>query len=704
MASRQESEPGRFFRWVVGSIRERTLVPVRRALVRRRSVQAIAAACLAVGVVVVSHAINERFRGANGDAPVAIAAFIVAYLLVGWLIDHTSKKRLFPRLKGRIPWLAGQWLRIREKHPARAESIATVIFTVLLGGVLRAINVRIPSEGGDVILAAAALVVSYLFVSQVTNLMVGTLVRKVYSIGAAAQGDARATILAFVDRHLARLDIEITDILSEAGAALDVEDVQFWTEQCFAFGRGRYDGTDSHLPSDFVRLYPNYLAAHGAMLDDFPQSDDKQNCRILVGPHGAFRDDFIDRYEEGYEEFLEWHDGKKVRLLHLEREQADRLREHVSDDKHPLPTADIAVWYAQYALLFHEEPDSAGAKVRLWMVFPGHPWYSQCERLIDEMLHGEVRENERQQSTALPLGEAVPEIFQRELCRQWERFVDPEKRMEKLGPFFEKVLNRDRNGAILDAAAGIGSDALWLADHGFNVTLNEIEPVYRDIIEARFAGRDLRLYGADWRELYGPVGRWFTAVTVLGNSICLLMAPDQQTRALRQFYEVLYPGGHLIIDERNFEHFTAPNVAARIEQNPIRNFPYRGSIMYCGEEVKGCPKSISANDVVFRYYIDDDKFHKRMMAAQELNPSLRRELDDREIGALHLYPFSQGELGSLLEEVGFVDVTVYRDLEWSDPHEFDENGKWFDEGADFFTYVARKPHEEKPPQTQNRHQ
>jgi SAM-dependent methyltransferase len=690
MAEGQESEPRRFFRWVTAGICERVLKPVRRGIARPRSIQVILAAALAIGVVVLSHAINERFRGANGDAPVAIVAFFVSYPFVGWVLSRVSKQRVFARLKRLVPLLASQWLRIREKHPARAESFATLAFTVLLGSFLRAIDVKVPGGSGDFILAVVALVISYLFVSQVTNLMVGTLVRKVHSIGAAAQGDARATILSFVDRHLARLDSEITDILSESGAALDVEDVKFWTEQCFAFGHGRYDGTDSHLPSEFVRLYPNYLAAHGTMLKSFPQPEEKPNYRILIGPHGAFRDDFIDRYDEGYRDFLEWHDHRNVKLLHLEQEQADKLRQGVSDPAHPLPTADLAVWYGQYALLFREEPDSKDAKVRLWMVFPGHPWYSQCERLVDEMLHGELRDNERQQSTALPLGEAVPEIFQRELCSEWERFVEPSKRMEKLAPFFEQVLSQDRDGAILDAAAGIGSDALWLTNQGFNVTLNEIEPVYREIIEERFIGRDLRLYGADWRELYGPVGRWFTAVTVLGNSICLLMATDQQRRALRQFYEVLHPDGHLIIDERNFEHFTAPDVAARIEQNPIRNFPYRGDIMYCGDNVKGCPKSIAANDVVFRYYRNDPAFYRRILTARELDQDLRRELDDREIGVLHLYPFRQGELGALLKSVGFVDITVYRDLEWTDPYKF-EDDEWFDDGADFFTYVARKP-------------
>ena len=652
---------------------------------RRRTVQLLISAGLAVGIVALSHAVDVRIHGQDGDATVAIVAFLFGFPLVGWLMTRAQTARLIPRF-------ASFWLRVREKNPTRAEGIATIFFTAMIAGVVEATGVTVPGPAGDLILAAAAFIVAYLFVAQITSLMVGTLVRKVHSIGAAAQGEARGTILAFVDRRLERLDHEIASILSD-GAALDIEDVEFWTEDCFALGHGRYDGTDSHLPSEFVKLYPNYLDAHQKMLEGSPPPADRPNHRILIGPHTDFRDDFIDRYNQGYKTFLDGH-GNHVRLLHIERADAEKLLAYVAGEETPLPTLDFGIWYGQYALLFREESKAQGSKVTLWMVFPGNPWYRQCEGLIHAMLHGEETSNGNPATVATRLEEAVPEIFQRELCRRWEDFVNPEMRMKKLGPFFEHVLGDERSGSILDAAAGIGSDGVWLAEHGFNVTLNEIEPVYVELIEKRLQKADisLRLFSVDWRKLFGEMGRWFTAVTVLGNSLCLLLSPEQQERAIRAFYDVLLPGGWLLIDERNYEHFTKPDVASRIEQNPVRNFPYRGDVMYCGTKVRGCPKRISEGDVVFRYYRDDMAFHNKMMSARTLDATLREELDSREIGLLHLYPFRKGDLGRLLLECQFEDIVVYRDLDWTNPRPFDLEGDgWFDESADFFTYLARKP-------------
>ncbi len=681
------SEPARFARWLWFGLRQRVVAPVARGIMRRRTAQVVLAAAFAIGVVALSHAFNVRVHGQNGDAAVAIPAFVIGLPLVGWLVGRAQSGRV-------VPGFASFWLRIREKNPTRAEGIATIFFTVAIGGILKAAKVSVPGAAGDLVLAGAAFIVAYLFVAQITNLMVGALVRQVYSIGAVAQGEARGTILAFVDRRLGRLDSEIAAILSDVGAALDVEDVEFWTEECFALGRGRYDGTDSHLPSQFVKLYPNYLDAHDKMLKEYAPPPNDPNHRILIGPATTFRDDFIDRYNEGYKSFLDGH-NENVRLLHIERGDADRLLSYVVENSETrLPTLDFGIWYGQYALLFREEAGSKGSKVRLWMVFPGHPWYRQCERLMHVMLNTDEQQNGRPPVVATPLEEAVPEIFQRELCRRWEDFVNPGLRMQKLGPFFENVLGEERNGGILDAAAGIGSDGVWLAEHGFNVTLNEIEPVYVELITQRLeqAGISLPVFSVDWRKLYSEMGRWFTAVTVLGNSLCLLLTSDQQERAIRSFFDVLLPGGMLLIDERNYEHFTKPDVAAQIAENPVRNFPYRGDVMYCGTRVRGCPKSINERDVVFRYYQDDRAFHDRMMSVRTLDSGLRQELDKREIGILHLYPFKQGELGRLLLDCGFEDIMVYRDLDWENPQPFDPDGdSWFDESADFFTYLARKP-------------
>lgn len=112
--------------------------------------------------------------------------------------------------------------------------------------------------------------------------------------------------------------------------------------------------------------------------------------------------------------------------------------------------------------------------------------------------------------------------------------------------------------------------------------------------------------------------------------------------------------------------------------------------MYCGTAVKGCPVKMSKTDVVFRYYQNDEAFSSSMMSTDELSEQQRKALDDREIGKLHLYPFDRGELGKLLVDCGFQDITVYRDLDWEKPYSF-AGGEWFDEETDFFVYVATKP-------------
>jgi SAM-dependent methyltransferase len=646
-------------------------------------VRLLLAAVVAVGLAVLSHLVDLRVRGANGDLVVVLPAFLAVYLLLG--------RYSFARPRNQLERLASRWLQLRQWNPAAVDGAATVCCAVLLVGCMHAGGLQPHGVGGEAMIAISASLIAYLLISQINSLMVGTLVRKVHSIGSVAHGAARPTILSFVDRHLERLDDQLKAILSREGALLDVEDVKFWTEQCFAFGEGRYDGTDSHVPSDFIRLYPSYLKAHGAMLDSHPNAP--QNTRILIGPHRHFRDDYIERYELGYSDFLDWHYDKEVSLLHLERERAEQLRKELGKeerDRTPLPTVDLGVWHGQYAVLFREEVKNSVSRIRLWMVFPGDDWYTQCETLVQRIKKGKT--NGKEYPPAETLATAVPEIFERELCRQWEDFVDTERRMEKLGPFFEHVLGKDPAGSILDAAAGIGSDALWLADRGFNVTLNEIEPVYREIIEERFRshGRPLYLFADDWRKLPESMGQWFTTVLVLGNSLCLLSTPEQQKQAVEAFYEVLAPGGTLIIDERNFTHFTEPDVAERIKRNPIRNFPYAGKVMYCGNAVKGCPKSIGETDVVFRYYRNDDAFARNMLNTKELDELQRKALDEREIGSLHLYPFSKGELGTLLLDCQFKDITVYRDLDWRQPFPLSDTDDWFDKDADFFVYVATK--------------
>ena len=138
------------------------LHPVQLLLARRRTMQVLLSAALAVGLVALSHATNLRVHGQDGDAAVAIPAFLIGFPLSGWLLTQIQIAQLVPRF-------ASLWLRVRAKNPSRAEGVATIVFTAIIGGFLKALNVTVPGAAADLVLAAVAFVVSYLVVAQITG-------------------------------------------------------------------------------------------------------------------------------------------------------------------------------------------------------------------------------------------------------------------------------------------------------------------------------------------------------------------------------------------------------------------------------------------------------------------------------------------------------------------------------------------------------
>jgi hypothetical protein len=215
--------------------------------------------------------------------------------------------------------------------------------------------------------------------------------------------------------------------------------------------------------------------------------------------------------------------------------------------------------------------------------------------------------------------------------------------------------------------------------------------VYRKIIAQKFGNRRVRIYGHDWRQLPDEFGQFFDTTLVLGNSICLVTTVEQQRRVMAAFYEITRSGGRIIIDERNFAHFTGDIEVQRITHNPVRFFPYHDRVMYCGDEIRAYPKSISSSDVTFSYYTSDHRFDARLHAADDLDADLEADLVKREVGVLHMYPFRKGELAQLLMDAGFNQVTVYGDLDFSAPKSVAHDPDWYSADADFLTYVARKP-------------
>lgn len=249
------------------------------------------------------------------------------------------------------------------------------------------------------------------------------------------------------------------------------------------------------------------------------------------------------------------------------------------------------------------------------------------------------------------------EDFEERLAKAWPSFVKCRQRMFVEGPFLSTLLKRLEKPRVLDAATGIGCEATWLLTRGYDVTANEYCPVMRRMAteHASENGVRLRPFAYDWRDFdscFRPDS--FNVILLLGNSLCLLHKKADRVKVARNLFRVCTSGGLLVVDERNFRYIM--DERSKILKGKFR---YSRRVMYCGARILGHPTSISPRNVTFTYY-----------EASTGSP----------VGRLDMYPFKEGELRSLFENVGFKCESLYSDLK-----------KGTKKTADFYTYVFTKP-------------
>jgi SAM-dependent methyltransferase len=461
--------------------------------------------------------------------------------------------------------------------------------------------------------------------------------------GATFNGSMGQTLLTFSSDWLRRLEELIAGLCSKNGVEVDRADVVLLTQLLFRFG-GKYDGTDSHAPSGFLRAYPEYLTFHAENLQRNPPGS-----RILINTLNTLRRDLGENPVD-YEGFLKWHETNKIPLLEVDPLVALRLK-----DSFELPATDVAIWHNHYALLF--EPKDMESKTKLWLVHAGDEMYDRCVEYF-----AALREDARRIKP-------FPELFDKRLADNWEGFIAPLRRLRKESRFLLDILEPYKKGRILDAAAGIGCEYAFLTQQGFNVWPNEIEEPLRSVgrdytQEQKVPWQPDQLY---WQQLGEAFPAYWDAILVLGNSLCLVLDKKTREYCVRQFFEALRPGGMLVIDERNFSYILKDK--QKIEKDPIANFRYTQKIMYCQSAIRGVPYGkITKNRVTFVYF-----------------PREIKDIDkawERRVGHLNMHPFKKNELRKLLKKQRFVKIKKYSDFV---EEENDE--------ADFFTYTAIRPKE-----------
>ena len=241
-----------------------------------------------------------------------------------------------------------------------------------------------------------------------------------------------------------------------------------------------------------------------------------------------------------------------------------------------------------------------------------------------------------------------------EIASVWGDYVDWEKRRQGENGFLTDVLRSNGCRLVLNAALGDGCDSVYLSKEGFDVISNEIDSCFEKIARANAERENVKLdiRRNDWRKFDEKFEeKSFDAVVLLGNSFTMMSGSQNQLRALSAFRNVLKPNGVLLVDERNYLY-----ILSQREQILAGNWRYSKKYVYCGDKADGRPVEISDDCVVWK--IEHENGKKAFLPA---------------------YPFKKGELRSLLQTAGFEKVEQYSDYK-----------KGFDEGADFFQYVAAK--------------
>ena len=142
-----------------------------------------------------------------------------------------------------------------------------------------------------------------------------------------------------------------------------------------------------------------------------------------------------------------------------------------------------------------------------------------------------------------------------------------------------------RTSVVLDAACGTGVDAAVLARRGFAVQAADASNAMVEAAAARFR-RDrlaIPLVRSTWADLPAAVAERFDVVLCIGNSLVHASGRDAMVQALTGLRQMARPGGHVVIDSRNWEKLHAERQIVQVADRVVTRGGRRSSVLYAWE-------------------------------------------------------------------------------------------------------------------------
>jgi SAM-dependent methyltransferase len=134
-------------------------------------------------------------------------------------------------------------------------------------------------------------------------------------------------------------------------------------------------------------------------------------------------------------------------------------------------------------------------------------------------------------------------------------FEDWQASIDRQGNWLDAFIKAEwpSTRTVLDAAAGIGTQALGLAARGYRVTASDLSSgaVDRARKEAELRGLEITAVTADLRALSSTHGE-FDLVIACDNSLPHLLSDDEIRQALRECFRCVKPGGGCLVSVRDY--------------------------------------------------------------------------------------------------------------------------------------------------------
>ena len=139
--------------------------------------------------------------------------------------------------------------------------------------------------------------------------------------------------------------------------------------------------------------------------------------------------------------------------------------------------------------------------------------------------------------------------------------------------------------AVLDAACGTGIDAAALARRGFTVRASDGSDAMAERAAARFRreGLAIPVLHCQWADLPAATGERFDVVLCTGNALVHATGRDAMVAALGGLRQMARPGGHVVIDSRNWEKLHAERRIVQVANRLVTREGRRCLALYAWE-------------------------------------------------------------------------------------------------------------------------